>query len=89
MDQKKKLNELTKLSSEMSSTEMENLMATHCDMFCNVCSAEFKSLPDAQYHYSNEHNTTDGYIRCCSLKIKTIKKLQGHLIFHKMPEIFK
>lgn len=89
MDQKKKLPEISKLIMELSTTEVEHLMVTHCEMFCSICSVDFKSLPDAQYHYSHAHNIIDGFIRCCSLKFKTVKKLQGHLIWHKMPDVFK
>lgn len=89
MDQKKKLSKITKLILGLSTAEVEQLMVAHCEMSCSVCAVAFKSLPDALYHYSNAHNITDGFIRCCSLKIKTIQKLRGHLIWHKIPDIFK
>lgn len=89
MDQKKKLSKITKLILGLSTAEVEQLMVAHCEMSCSVCTIAFKSLPDALYHYSNAHNITDGFIRCCSLKIKTIQKLRGHLIWHKIPDIFK
>lgn len=89
LDQKKKLSKINKLILELSTTEMEQLMVKHCEMSCSKCPVDFKSLPDALYHYSHTHNITDGFIRCCSLKFKTIKRLRGHLIWHKIPDIFK
>lgn len=89
MDQKKKLSEIGKLIAKLTGAEIERLTFAHCDMICEMCSINFKSLPDAQYHYLHAHNITEGFIRCCSYKFKSLRKLHGHLIWHKMPNVFK
>lgn len=89
IDQKKKLSEIYKLIMELSSTDIKELMLTHCDMTCDICDAHFKSIQEAQYHYLHEHNIREGYIRCCSLKFKDIQRLNGHLVWHRHPDALR
>lgn len=89
-DIKKQVEHLKKLSKmEITQMDVDRAVGNDCDMTCDMCDSEFESLPEAQYHYLHEHNISDGYIKCCSIKYKTIEKLKKHLFWHLHPEELK
>lgn len=75
--------------SLLDATEMEKVVLTQFDMKCDYCEIIFKSLQEAQYHYMHEHQIADGYIQCCGLKFKKNITVEGHVLFHMKPELFK
>lgn len=81
------MNEIIK--KEFNKIDVDAGMANYCDMSCDLCDFKFKSMPEAQYHYLHSHNITDGYIKCCTSKYRTIDKLKGHIFWHLKPEVLK
>lgn len=59
------------------------------DMQCDLCKIELSSLQHAKLHYLDEHDISDGYIKCCDRQFREIKHIKDHLEYHKNPNIFK
>lgn len=53
-------------------------------MVCDMCEAQFTSLEHAKLHYSEEHNITDGYLKCScgDIKYKTNNSIYDHIEYH-------
>lgn len=69
------------------STEMCQILSKYCDTACDYCNEQISTLQIAQKHYHSEHGT-DGYIKCCDLKLDTDDKTNGHILYHLYPEHF-
>lgn len=59
------------------------------DMTCDLCSETFTTLNDARSHYTNAHNNTKGYIKCCNTKLTYRCEIVYHLYRHIEPEKYK
>lgn len=73
----------------LEAAEIERIISTQFDMRCDHCDGKFKSLQEAQYHYMHEHKIADGYVQCCGLKFKKTINIEGHVLWHLKPELFK
>lgn len=60
----------------------------HLDMSCNECSVIFKSWKHSKFHYSEEHNIANGYVKCCDRKLKYIPDVKDHIEWHSNPNAF-
>lgn len=85
--QRKKLREAQKTA--LNADEIDRVMSTKFDMKCDYCDNVFKSLQEAQYHYMHEHQIADGYIQCCGMKFKKTNNIEGHVLWHLQPQLFK
>lgn len=65
------------------------IFAQHFDTTCDLCSIDMKNLRRAISHYKYKHRVDDGYIKCCGLKLKSIKLVNDHIKWHINPDIFK
>lgn len=67
-----------------------NFYMTPIDMTCDMdgCTTEFTSLSNARAHYSNVHNS-NGYIKCCDMKLRFQIDLKDHISWHKNPASFR
>lgn len=86
---KNQWDQLKAKKSALDADEIERVMSTHFDMKCIHCASVFKSLQAAQYHYMHDHGIADGYIRCCGLTFKKPDHIEGHVLWHLEPELFK
>lgn len=59
------------------------------DLTCEHCTAVFTTFYDAQQHYLSEHNITPGYVRCCTVKLRSRFEVMRHLTRHLDPDKFK
>lgn len=75
--------------TELDSDDIERIMLQHFDMKCDYCNFISKSLPDAQYHYMYEHQIADGYVKCCGHIFKKNLNINGHILWHMNPLLFK
>lgn len=73
----------------LDATEIDKVIATQFHMKCDYCDVIFKSLQEAQYHYMHEHQIADGYIQCCGIKFKKTINIEGHVLWHLKPDLFK
>ncbi|XP_031622031.1 zinc finger protein 888-like [Contarinia nasturtii] len=73
----------------LDAAEIDRVIANQFDMKCDYCDVIFKSLQEAQYHYMEEHHIAEGYIQCCGLKFKRAMNIQGHVLWHLRPDLFK
>lgn len=83
----KKLREAQKTALNVD--EVDRVISTNFNMKCDHCDNVFKSLQEAQYHYMHEHQIADGYIQCCGMKMKNTLYIEGHVLWHLRPELFK
>lgn len=53
-------------------------------MDCELCDFKFTSLQHAKLHYFNQHDISDGYLKCnCTdIKFKTNYSIYDHIEFH-------
>lgn len=56
------------------------------DMSCDLCPRVFETFDEAQSHYSDIHDTPNGYIKCCGSKLAHQCKVEKHLKRHLEPE---
>lgn len=55
----------------MKTTNLDSDSIQHLfDMRCEICKSELSSLQHAKLHYLDEHDISDGYIRCCEMKFR-------------------
>lgn len=59
------------------------------DMRCEKCETEFSSLQHARLHYLEEHEISNGYIKCCGKKFGEVKQINEHLHYHQNPNNYK
>lgn len=91
-DVRQQLNRLHEVKkTTLDATEIDKVIAAQFDMRCDYdnCDIIFKSLQEAQYHYMHEHQIADGYIQCCGMKFKKTINIQGHVLWHLRPDLFK
>lgn len=75
--------------SLLDAEKIETVIATHFDFNCDHCELVFKSIQEAQYHYMHEHQIADGYIKCCRSKFKKICDIEGHVLWHLKPDLYR
>lgn len=76
---------LKKFIVSLNTDEIEQNFNKYFDMSCDLCSdgTNFNSLAQIKYHYLNEHQINDGYIKCCeSMKLKTQDQILDHVPYH-------
>lgn len=59
------------------------------DLTCEHCPATFTSFYDARHHYVSLHNISPGYVRCCTVKLRSRFEVMRHLTRHLDPEKYK
>lgn len=86
----KHLDMLRKINvTDMDPNVVERIMSEYFNMKCDHCDEIFKSLPEAQYHYMHVHDIADGYVKCCGHTFKKNLNINGHVLYHLNPDIFK
>lgn len=73
----------------LDAADIDRVIATHFDMSCDRCNYTLSSLQEAQYHYINEHQVADGYIKCCGIRFKKNVNINGHILWHLKPDMFR
>lgn len=53
------------------------------------CNSIFETFEEAQTHYEYEHQDTNGYVKCCDLKLNEKRLVKDHIKWHLNPEVFK
>lgn len=74
---------------DLKSVDIERVMSQYFDMGCDHCGHLFKTLSEAQNHYSNKHNIPNGYVKCCRHIFKNDYTINGHILWHLKPELFR
>lgn len=79
--------ELRKVQSA-TEEQIEQMLSKYVDTMCDHCN-EFipPSLAEAQEHYEKKHRR-EGYLKCCSLTLKSNTDISSHVLVHLYPEIF-
>lgn len=62
----------------------QNRVEEFFEMDCELCGFQFTSLQHAKLHYFNQHEISDGYLKCsCTdIKFKTNNSIYDHIEFH-------
>lgn len=72
-----------------SGDERSILLLKYVQLKCDLCSdREFRSFPDVQRHFWDEHEQ-NGYVRCCNRKFRRLARILQHCRWHENPEAFK
>ncbi|XP_031622017.1 transcription factor grauzone-like [Contarinia nasturtii] len=81
---KEQLKGLKDIISSLSTADIQRVVAEHFDMNCDLCGEDFvaTSLVQSQFHYMNEHQVADGYIKCCDLRLKHQDQILEHVPYH-------
>lgn len=89
-DVSKQLDSLRTINSmNLDANEVERVISEHFDMKCDRCDKVFKSLQEAQFHYMDEHQIANGYIKCCGLVFRKTVNINGHILWHLNPGMFR
>lgn len=68
------------------SDKMIEYVKTNFDMGCDHCEVIFESLNDAKKHYILAHNAPSGYVKCCGVRLKTLRMIADHIDMHVDPD---
>ncbi|XP_055317611.1 zinc finger protein 287-like isoform X1 [Sitodiplosis mosellana] len=66
--------------------QYDKLFAEHKHQFnmnCESCPMTFKTLEEARKHYAKKHQNPNGYIKCCSFRLKYPYQVVRHLRKHQ------
>ncbi|XP_055317616.1 zinc finger protein 28-like [Sitodiplosis mosellana] len=55
----------------------------HFNMNCESCPTTFETLEEARKHYTKKHQNPNGYIKCCSFRLKYPYQVVRHLRKHQ------
>lgn len=69
--------------------QYHKFMVENFDLKCEQCEYIFSTFRDAKNHYKEKHNEINGYLKCCSIKLKKNVFVRDHIKSHLNPDIFK
>lgn len=69
--------------------DLSDKIHEYFEMQCDLCAIQFTSLQHARLHYFDDHQSNDGYIKCCGIKFKTDRSVNDHIRFHLDPEKYR
>lgn len=78
------------LSESLEAIERDVLFRQFLKLECNNCPKkyEYETFNELQLHYKESHGV-DGYILCCSNKMKTMDCVYLHIMDHVKSGIYK
>lgn len=76
---------------DLDEPEVDDLeISDYIDASCDRCAErEFSTFNAVVAHYSDVHNTKDGYVKCCSKKFHRLNLIRDHIEWHRNPNIFR
>lgn len=68
--------------------EFVQLLPNYCDMICELCKHEFKTLNQAIVHYRFTHGNAKVHVKCCQKRISSLD-LREHILYHMNPDLYR
>lgn len=70
---------------ETTTQELQEFVSSNFNMACDICETIFDSLTHAKSHYLNDHDEPKGYLKCCDIKLRSLREVEEHVDWHKNP----
>lgn len=66
----------------------ELIIPSYFDTSCDKCHAIFQTLSEARTHYIDQHDSFNGYVKCCGKRFKKRSHVTDHILWHQNPNSF-